>query len=221
MLLTADTALVISRALQPQWGIYDQSGNPVIASSLASLLGIGSIVGALNTLSSLITGSNVSNLFSVVDFNYKQDWTLSNYPVEDGGFQSYDKVQMPFDVQMRIAAGGSESNRQALLDVADTVANSLQLYDVYTPEKIYQSCNVDHYDYKRTAINGVGLIIVDFWLEEIRVTTTSTFSTTQQPSGASPQSLGNVSPTTPSPSQVSTVQGVMDNTNLPNGGTGW
>lgn len=193
-LLVADTAIVVHRALQPQWGIYTLAGAPVIASSLASLLGVGSLVSSLNSISSLLVGKNVLSLFSIVDFEYKQDWSISDYPVEQGGFQSYDKTQLPYDLRMRVAAGGSESNRQALLNTVDTAANSLDLYNAVTPERTYQSCNITHYDYKRTASNGVGLIVVDIWMVEIRVTATAAFSNTQQPGTAGQQSLGNVQP---------------------------
>jgi len=69
---------------------------------------------------------------SVLDFDYKQDWPLSDYPVEDGAFQSYDKVQLPFDVRVRVASGGSESERQDLLTSVQAAANTLDLYDVVT-----------------------------------------------------------------------------------------
>ena len=48
---------------------------------------------------------------SIVDFDFKQDWPISDYQVEDGGFQSYDKVQLPFDVRVRVSSGGSEFER--------------------------------------------------------------------------------------------------------------
>lgn len=201
-LLTVDAVSLISQALQPRWGIY-LDGQPVIASSLAALLGLGAVTSTFNSVSSLFGGPNISNNFSVVDFEYAQNWTVSDYPVEEGGFQSYDKVQLPFDVKMRVAAGGSQSNRKAILDIVDNAANTLDLYDVVTPEKIYLSCNIDHYDYKRTSANGVGLIIVDIWLKEIRITSTSTFNNTQSPTNAGQQNIGNVQPQTPTSQQQS------------------
>ena len=101
--------------------------------------------------------------------DYRQGWSLSDYPVERGGFETYDKVQLPYDVRLRFAAGGDESNRQALLASVEAVAGSLLLFDVVTPERTYTSCNVQHYDYRRTAQNGVGLIVVEVWLLEVRV----------------------------------------------------
>jgi hypothetical protein len=144
---------------------------------------------------------------SVIDFDYKRDYTVSDYQVEDGGFQSYDKVQLPFDVKVRVVSGGAESDRQDLLNSVDAASNSLDLYDVVTPEMTYSSCNISHYDYKRTATNGVGMIVIDIWFVEIRVTSTSTFSSTQNPTTSGQQNTGSVSPTTPSASVQSDVSG--------------
>lgn len=205
LLLTADVANLLNRVLRPQWGIY-LNGAPIIATSVAPLIGLGSLVNAFSALASL--GNSVSNLFggglgtnfglttntfSVVDFAYKQDWAIADYQVEGGGFQSYDKVQLPFDVRMRVAAGGTSSNRQSLLDEIDAIANTLFLFDVYTPEKIYQSCSIAHYDYKRSANSGVGIIVADMWLQQIRVSSTAQYQNTQQPTVAGTVGTGNSS----------------------------
>lgn len=154
-----------------------------------------------------LDGAQAFDYNSVVDFNYKQDWPISDYQLEDGAFQSYDKVQLPFDVKVRVASGGSESEREALLTSVMAAANTLDLYDVVTPEQTYSSCNITHIDFARTATNGVGMIVIDIWFIEIRITSTSTFSNTQQPGVAGQQNSGNVSPVAPN---QQTQQGLTD-----------
>jgi hypothetical protein len=154
-----------------------------------------------------LDGEQAFEYNSVVDFDYKQDFPVSDYQLEDGGFQSYDKVQLPFDVKVRVASGGAESDREALLNSVLGAANGLDLYDVVTPEYTFSSCNITHVDFKRTATNGVGLIVIDIWFVEIRVTSTSTYSNTQQPAVAGQQNTGSVAPTTPS---SSVTQGLTD-----------
>ena len=137
-----------------------------------------------------LDGVPVVDADSVVTFDYRQEWTVSDYPLEQGAFQSYDKVQTPFDVRVRYAAGGSQQNRQALLDSIDDIAGTLTLFDVVTPEAVYQSVNVTHYDYRRTATNGVGLLQVDVWCVEVRVTAQAQFQNVQNPASASPTATG-------------------------------
>ena len=143
---------------------------------------------------------------SVISLEYKQEWTISDYPVEQGAFESYDKVQTPFHARIRFATGGSEQSRQAFLDSIAAIAGTLTLFDVVTPEEVYQSVNVSHYEYNRTATSGVGLIAVDVLCIEVRVTATQTFSNTKAPSGAAPVSSGNGQPVAFNPSPSPTFQ---------------
>jgi hypothetical protein len=156
-----------------------------------------------------LSGSPVILADNVVDFSYKQEWTVSDYPVEQGGFLSYDKVAVPYDARVRFSAGGSAADRQAFLNSIEAVADTLELFDVVTPERVYNSANIFHYDYRRASRNGVGLIIVDIWLVEIRTTATAAFSNTNQPSGASPVAGGQVQAKAPTNAEAATIGAVQ------------
>lgn len=168
-LLAADVSLLLAALSGPRWGVYSSSGVAAFPYN------------------------------SFVDLDFKQDWPVSDYPVEEGGFQSYDKVQLPFDVRVRLASDGTEEGRAALIEAVAAAANSLQLYTVVSPEQAYPSCNITHVDYRRSATNGVGMVVIDVWFVEIRQTSTSNFSNTQTPTLAGQQSTGNVAaqPSTP------------------------
>src|SRR5215469_5882183 len=83
-----------------QWGIF-RNGQPVVVpiTGLTSGLQDFSIVNgiATNVIGNVL---GLPTIFPVaasfVDVEYKQDWPISDYPVEQGGFQSYDKVRLPF-----------------------------------------------------------------------------------------------------------------------------
>jgi hypothetical protein len=137
-----------------------------------------------------LDGNSVIEAESVASFEYRQEWTISNYPVEEGAFQSYDKVATPFDVRLRFSQGGSEEDRFIMLSSVEDVVNSLSLYDAVTPERTYQSVNFMHYDYKRTNENGAGMLIVEMWGTEIRVTGKAAFSNTASPSGTAAVNAG-------------------------------
>lgn len=132
---------------------------------------------------------------NVVSFDYRQQFSISDFPVERGGFQSYDKVQIPFDARFRFTAGGSEANRTAFLASIAAVIGDLNLYTVVTPDAIYPSVNLTHYDYSRSARNGAGLITVDVWGLEVRETATAAMSSTQSPTSASQVNGGTVQAT--------------------------
>lgn len=154
-----------------------------------------------------LSGQQVVTPDTFVSIDYRQGWAIADYPVENGAFESYDKVDMPFDARVRFASGGSEQNRQKLLEQVNAIAETLEFYDVVTPEVIYHNCNVQHYDYRRTATNGVGMIILELWLLEIRIAPRRGANVTF-PSAAQPFQSGTVAPTTPTPQQAAVVKPV-------------
>jgi hypothetical protein len=129
---------------------------------------------------------------TVTDFGYQQDWTVADYPVERGGFESYDKVNSPFRIRIQFVAGGSEANRQALLDSIAAIGDPLTLYTAVTPTAVYPSLNVEHYDYRRTSRNGLGLLIVDVHFLEIREDGVNNFQNVASPSAFQPALVGNI-----------------------------
>ncbi len=177
-------------------GVPPLPRNPLEVLAAISLLtqdAINTIAGsAASQWGIFLNGIPVVLADNVVSLDYKQDWTVSDYPLEQGAFESYDKVQLPFECRVRFSCGGDVTRRQNFLDSIDAIANSLNLYTIMTPEEIYTSVNITHYDYRRTASNGVGLIVADVWAIEVRVTAQQQFQNVQNPSSASPQQAGQV-----------------------------
>jgi hypothetical protein len=132
---------------------------------------------------------------TVTDFGYQQDWSISDYPVERGGFESYDKVNSPFRIRIQFVSGGDESNRQTLLDSVAAIGDTTDVYDVITPTAVYSSLNVEHYSYRRTSRNGLGLLIVDVHFLEIREDQGNGFQNPVSPSGFGAQPTGNIQAT--------------------------
>lgn len=145
---------------------------------------------------------------NVVAVEFKQDWTISNYPLEGGAFETYDKVQLPFEIHLQFSTGGSISDRQSFLNSIAAVVGNTQLYDVLTPEQLYQNVNLKHWDYDRRASN-VGLLTVDIWVEQINQTASQSFQNVQNPASASPVAAGSVSPNTPTQAQLTALGQMM------------
>lgn len=129
---------------------------------------------------------------TVTSFGYQQDWAIADYPVERGGFESYDKVNTPYRIHVQFVSGGSVAKREALLSSISRIGDLLTLYDVLTPEEVYVGVNVEGYRYKRTAANGLGLMIVEVQLLEIRQEGITDYKNTKAPSGYAASPSGNV-----------------------------
>ncbi len=106
-LLTGDALQVINAFLPPPWGIY-QNGFPVLLPASIVSQALNGIIAPIATIASIAgVGGLVPATASTVEFEFRQDWTIADYPVELGSFQSYDKVQLPFEVRMRVAGSGT------------------------------------------------------------------------------------------------------------------
>lgn len=141
-------------------------------------------------------GSPAITAESVVAFGFRIEWSIASYPIERGGFESYDRVATPFQGRLQFASGKNDETRRALLDslAAASKDGNMTKYDVVTPDFTYASVSVSHYDYDRRAERGAGLLMIDVWLQEIREQNTGNGTTAQEPSGQAPQTGGTVQP---------------------------
>jgi hypothetical protein len=115
-----------------------------------------------------LNGDPVVVADNVLSMEFRQDFKISNYPVEQGAFASYNKVQQPMEVKFRFSTGGSSAKRSGMLNSIASVIGDTNLYDVVTPDATYIGFNFNHQDYRRTAQEGAGLLTVDVGCEEVR-----------------------------------------------------
>lgn len=183
-LLLADGQAVVAQLLGPsgsaaakaQWGIFDQHG------------------------------AQVGDPDNVMAVEYKLDYRVADYPIEDGGFESYNKVATPYDARVTMTRGGSDDDRTNFLTAIKAAVDSLDLYQVATPEIAYSNANLIHMDYHRTAKSGVSLMTVDVWVREVRVAASPAFSQTKKPEGAAAVNGGAVQAQAPTPAQASAAK---------------
>lgn len=164
---------------------------------IADAIGLFFGVGATRQWGIYQGGSPVVIAETVTSFDYQQSWTISDFPVERGNFESYNKVYVPFTGNFKFTSGGSFSNRQALLNSINAIAGNLELYDIVTPEAIYRNVNIIQQDYPRAAASGLGLLSVMVRVEQVRLVGAGLFSNTQSPSNASQVNGGTVQASTP------------------------
>jgi hypothetical protein len=205
--------LVLGSLLAPAWGIY-LNGVPVIQPATVPSSGIAGLiedafaaVTAVQQIAGLLGGSTFGtgnnslppSVASTIQFEFDQDWSLPTYNQEQGAFQAYNKVTLPFDVKVRLACGGSVSDRQSFLQAVLAMANSVALFDIMTPEMTFSSVNVSHVSVlPRESKRGVSLIQVDLFFQQIPVASSTTFQNTATPNIAGENPGGNVQAQTPS-----------------------
>jgi hypothetical protein len=144
------------------------------------------------------TGSPFIQPDSFVAFEYREERKIPTYPMEKGGFQSYNKVAMPFDIRVTVTCSGNGKTKKAnFLTKLQEGMDSTELLKINTPEREYDNCNLIHVDYRKESMHGATLIIAQLYFQQIRIAQAPKASTTD-PSGASKTPLGQLSPVTPS-----------------------
>lgn len=154
---------------------------------------------------------------NIASFEFQREYRIADYPIEQGSFESYNKVTLPFDIRVIMTKGGTVAERKDFLDKVDLVVASLDLYTIVTPERVYLNANLIRQDYRREATAGVSLLTVELHAMEIRSqvsvqfvsspvvgfvtnrdgTTAPIFGDTHAPSGANPVNNGSVQPRQP------------------------
>lgn len=126
-LLSADALLAVSLVLPQGWGIFFQ-GLPVILPASVATQVITSALAPVAQVASLLGLPNLLPVFaSTIEFDFDQEWAIADYPIESGGFFSYDKVQLPFDIRVKLASGGTVTQRQAFLNSIFAIAGGSPL----------------------------------------------------------------------------------------------
>jgi hypothetical protein len=134
---------------------------------------------------------------SFVSFEYKNERRIPNYPIEDGSFQSYNKVALPFDCRLVVSCSGNgQMSKGEFLETIQNMLDSLDLFTISTPNYDYKNCNLVHVDYRRESRQGATLILAQLWFQEVRIAQQPS-PPTAQPSGAATSSFGQLSPVSP------------------------
>lgn len=142
---------------------------------------------------------------NITAVNYRAGHRVADYPIEQGGFESYDKVAEPYEATIRMTKGGTLADRDAFIKDVQAIRGDRKLYHVSTPEASYLNVNIDNVQIDRSLESGAGMIIVDLHLREIRQNAKAEFSKSKDPASVSPYNNG-VTQANAAPANTGTVQ---------------
>lgn len=170
----------------PAWGVFDSNNNQVLFPD------------------------------SVLEFDYQRAYNVPDFPVQQGGFASYNKVITPFQIRMRLSKSGQSTDRSLFLLSLENLCASIALYSVVTPDAAYDNCNATHYEVSRRGARGaVWLNEVDLYFTQIiqvapQYQNTGTVLPNAQSAAAQPvTNQGNVQPLPSSSSQSAAGQNAI------------
>lgn len=159
-----------------------RSGAQLLDTITLGYLGIG---GALNSLIGEepvkwavfdAGGEKIAPYDSVFAVGSQVDSRISDYPLEQGSFASYNKIDMPFDVVVTLNCGGSEGDRAEFLSKLEEARRSLDKFSVLTPERTYRDVNFTGMNVQRSTREGANLIIAQLIGREVRERANAAYS---------------------------------------------
>lgn len=165
-----------------------------ISTLQADVAGLGSLLGFSNQPvygiflngSPALTGYN-----SVIGFGFTADEQIPVYPIEQGGFQSYNKVALPFGAKLQYTVNGGQQQIQAFVTQLEAIRQDTNLYTVVTPVYSWQNTNGIHWDVRLQTGHAVSMWVIDVWFSEIRQTPPAQMSSNGQTgTAASPTNTG-------------------------------
>lgn len=127
---------------------------------------------------------------SVASVGYDAEYRIADYPIEEGGFESYDKVAMPFLNRVVLIKGGTREDRRAFCSTLEDIRGDTELYSVVTPDQVFLNVNIGRVIIDRSIDAGAGLVRAEIVMQEIRQEASSQFSNTRDPAGADTVSNG-------------------------------
>lgn len=182
---------IIPKALYPLVpqapGVPDLLRNAVQILDTATLgyLGLGDALGNLIGVPLTQWGVFNSNGQRIADYDsvfataYRDEAIISDYPLEDGAFASYNKVEQPYDIAVTLHCGGSADRRGRFLAALHAARRSLELHSVLTPSKTHTNINWIGIDTRHEATAGANMEIVTLMGREVRNTAQAAYSEPQ------------------------------------------
>ena len=146
-------------------------------------------------------GGFVLDFDSVRQMEDSKDWNTPSYPIEGGGFQTFNKVETPGEVQVVVTKGGTVAAKASFLSAVADLCASLTLCAIVTPEQTFRNMNLLHFSKTRTADSGATLLSVQLAFREARVSAVAAFTKVKAASGADNVNGGAVQTQAPTANQ--------------------
>ena len=136
--LSLGGAALINGVFGKRWGVFNEFGIPIV---LADSFG---------------------------GMTYDAGASVSKYPVEQGSFASYNKVNNPSMATVTLLKGsGGATGRGLFLAQLEGLLKSTLSFHIITPEYVYMRYQIIGINHARTAQDGATLLTVNLDLEEI------------------------------------------------------
>ena len=145
-----------------------------------------------------ITFQPVFDYDSFRSFKITDTSKVSDFPVEEGAFATYNKVSKAYRTEIELAVSDQPYRRTAFLTQLMSVRKSLDLMHIVTQDYIYLNATLESYITSRVTKGGVGQVVAHLSFIEVRqVAAQYGVAKVRSAGAAKVANSGNVSPVGP------------------------
>lgn len=111
-------------------------------------------------------------------FIYLQKNLVVQYPIEQGSFATYNKINNPLNLGVVLTKSGFSINqsldvmgafsKEKFLDDLDVYVNGVKKVDIVTPSKTFLGFSIESANYTNSVEEGADILIVTLEIKEIR-----------------------------------------------------
>lgn len=140
----------------PIWGIFDSNNNLVVQAD------------------------------SVMEFGWRKENRIPNFPIQQGQFGTYNRVGLPSETSITMSKGGDLTSRTVFLQQIDAIVaqQNINLFTIRTPEKSYVNASVTRAELSRRGTANAFFFDVEVFFIEI-ADVAAQYSTTATPTNDS------------------------------------
>jgi hypothetical protein len=112
----------------------------------------------------------IASFDSFLGWKYDKSHDVSEYPLENGSFRSYNKVLKPFTATAILVKSGLNLpfQKKAFLDKLEEYCNTTKLVCVITPQGVYRSLTITGISTNNDSSNNPGMVVANVSLKEIQ-----------------------------------------------------
>lgn len=103
-----------------------------------------------------------------LSLNVKNEAKVVSAPVENGSFVTYNKTRTPIQITTTLAIKGKPDDLKSALSAIMDMVDNTSIVSLITPDFEYKNLCFSACNYRRSADNGIDMLIVDCGLTEVR-----------------------------------------------------
>lgn len=114
-------------------------------------------------------GKTICGFDDFIGMKYESDSRISNYTVQFGDFNSYNKVITPKVIEITLVTQGTYEKISNVIEILENYKNSTKLVDVQTPYGVFIGYNIINLSYELSVSKGIGYLECTIKIREVEV----------------------------------------------------